>query len=43
MHWRTVYDLPLLGFGVVFGFGKEEDVAAITKPSLIEALRVGYR
>ena len=37
------YEIPLLGFGVAFGFGKREDTAAITKPSLLEALIVGYR
>lgn len=42
-HSHTGYEIPLLGFGVAFGFGKEEDVAVITKPSLLEALRVGYR
>ncbi|THG98282.1 hypothetical protein EW026_g3883 [Hermanssonia centrifuga] len=40
----TGRDVPLLGFGVAYGFGKkDEDPAEITKPSLLEALRVGYR
>ncbi|KAH8102048.1 Aldo/keto reductase [Cristinia sonorae] len=35
--------IPRLGFGAAFNFGKAEDVAAVSKPSLLEALRVGYR
>ncbi|GJE90342.1 aldo/keto reductase [Phanerochaete sordida] len=35
--------IPLLGFGVAYGFGKQEDPAELTKPSLAEALKVGYR
>ncbi|KAI0339406.1 Aldo/keto reductase [Trametopsis cervina] len=34
--------IPLLGFGVAYGFGKTEDPAEVTKPSLAEALKVGY-
>ena len=35
--------IPQLGFGVAYGFGKVEDPAQLTKPSLTEALKVGYR
>ncbi|KIP03576.1 hypothetical protein PHLGIDRAFT_26058 [Phlebiopsis gigantea 11061_1 CR5-6] len=34
---------PLLGFGVAYGFGKEEEFAVLTKPSLANELNVGYR
>ncbi|THH32833.1 hypothetical protein EUX98_g1334 [Antrodiella citrinella] len=36
-------DIPRFGFGVAFGFGKDEDVEAVSKPSALEALKVGYR
>lgn len=35
--------IPQLGFGVAYGFGKHENPAEVTKPSLAEALKVGYR
>ncbi|CAL1708215.1 unnamed protein product [Somion occarium] len=37
------YEIPRLGFGVAYGFGKEEDPLELTKPGVLEALKVGYR
>jgi len=37
------YAIQRLGFGVAFGYGKTEDVEALSKPSTLEALNVGYR
>ncbi|KAI0071222.1 Aldo/keto reductase [Panus rudis PR-1116 ss-1] len=37
------HEIPRLGFGVAYGFGKDEDPAELTKPSVLEALKVGYR
>ncbi|KAL4244416.1 NADP-dependent oxidoreductase domain superfamily protein [Abortiporus biennis] len=38
----TGYEIPRLGFGVAYGFGKTEDPVELTKPALLEALKVGY-
>ncbi|TCD65000.1 hypothetical protein EIP91_003368 [Steccherinum ochraceum] len=49
LSFQTAYELspgheiPRLGFGVAFGFGKIEDAAALSVPSTVEALKVGYR
>ena len=33
----------MLGFGVAYGIGREDELAVLTKPSLADALEVGYR
>ncbi|KAI0790822.1 Aldo/keto reductase [Abortiporus biennis] len=38
----TGYEIPRLGFGVAYGFGKNEDTSVVTVPSVLEALKVGY-
>lgn len=35
--------MPVLGFGVAYGFDKPMDTHAVTRPSVLEALKVGYR
>ncbi|KAI0661170.1 Aldo/keto reductase [Cubamyces menziesii] len=40
---NTGYSMPILGFGVAYGFDKPTDTHAVTKPSVLEALRAGYR
>lgn len=37
------FNIPRLGFGVAYGFGKYEDPSELTVPSVLEALKVGYR
>ncbi|THG98279.1 hypothetical protein EW026_g3882 [Hermanssonia centrifuga] len=36
------HNIPILGFGVAYGFGKSEDPAELTKPCVLEAFKVGY-
>lgn len=35
--------MPFLGLGVAYGFDKAMDTHMVTKPAIIEALKVGYR
>lgn len=35
--------MPVLGFGVAYGYDKPVDTRTVTKPSLLEAFKAGYR
>ena len=35
--------MPALGLGVAYSFDKAMDTHIVTKPAVIEALKVGYR
>ena len=37
------YEIPRFGFGVAYGYGKEEDPLELTVPGVLEAFKVGYR
>ncbi|CCL99864.1 uncharacterized protein FIBRA_01889 [Fibroporia radiculosa] len=37
------FTMPMLGFGVAYGFDKPIDTKIITKPALLEAFKTGYR
>ncbi|KAI0365615.1 Aldo/keto reductase [Pilatotrama ljubarskyi] len=40
---NTGYHMPILGFGVAYGFDKPVDTRVVTKPSVLEAFKAGYR